>query len=302
MLTLSGTGGVGKTRLSLQLARSVAPSYESGAALVELAAVADPRLVPDAIATALDRPPLPAQELVAAVDDFLATRELLLVLDNCEHVLAACATLTDSLLRAAPQLTILATSREPLRVAGEVVFRVPSLDIPDPEQPLPPHELLDYASVSLFVARAVAASPGFELDDRNAEDISRICLRLDGLPLALELAAARLGALSPAAIASRLDDRFRLLRSGSHAALTRQQTLAATLQWSHDLLEPDERILLRRLAIFAGGFELEAVEEGCAVDGLDASEIADVLARLVEKSLVTVEDRGRRRRYRLLET
>src|SRR3954471_3364025 len=300
MLTLSGTGGVGKTRLSLQLARSVAPSYESGAALVELAAVADPRLVPDAIATALDVRPLPAQELVAAVVDFLAARELLLVLDNCEHVLSACATLTDTLLRAAPRLTILATSREPLRVAGEVVFRVPSLDIPDPEQPLPPHELLEYASVSLFVARAVAASPGFELDDGNAEDVSRICLRLDGLPLALELAAARLGALSPAAIASRLDDRFRLLRSGSHAAPTRQQTLTATLQWSHGLLEPDEQVLLRRLAVFAGGFELEAAEEGCAGERLDSSEVADALGRLVEKSLVTVEDGGRR--YRLLET
>jgi predicted ATPase len=300
VLTLSGAGGVGKTRLALQLARSVESSYPSGAALVELATVADPRLVPDAIATALDVRPLPAQELIAAVIDFLAARELLLVLDNCEHVLAATAALTDGLLRAAPQLTILATSREPLRVPGEVVFRVPSLAIPDPERPLPPHELLDYASVSLFVARAVAASPGFELNEQNAEDVARICLRLDGLPLALELAAARLGALSPAAIAARLDDRFRLLRSGSHAAPTRQQTLTATLQWSHDLLEPDEQLLLRRLAVFAGGFELEASEEVCAGDGLESMAIADMLARLVEKSLVTVEDGGGR--YRLLET
>ena len=300
VLTLSGAGGVGKTRLALQLARSVEPSYESGAALVELATIADPRLVPDAIATALDVRPLPAQELMAAVIDFLAARELLLVLDNCEHLLSATAALTDALLRAAPQLTILATSREPLRVPGEVIFRVPSLAIPDPERPLPPHELLDYASVSLFVARAVAASPGFELDEQNAEDVARICLRLDGLPLALELAAARLGALSAAAIAARLDDRFRLLRSGSHAAPTRQQTLTATLQWSHDLLEPDEQLLLRRLAVFAGGFELEASEEVCAGDGLESMAIADTLARLVEKSLVTVEDGGGR--YRLLET
>ena len=300
VLTLSGAGGVGKTRLALQLARSVEPSYESGAALVELAAVSDPRLVTDAIATALDVRPLPAQELIAAVIDFLAARELLLVLDNCEHLLSATAALTDALLRAAPQLTILATSRESLRVPGEVIFRVPSLAIPDPERPLPPHELLDYASVSLFVARAVAASPSFELDEQNAEDVARICLRLDGLPLALELAAARLGALSPAAIAARLDDRFRLLRSGSHAAPTRQQTLTATLQWSHDLLEPDEQLLLRRLAVFAGGFELEASEEVCAGDGLESMAIADTLARLVEKSLVTVEDGGGR--YRLLET
>jgi predicted ATPase len=302
VLTLSGTGGVGKTRLALELARSVESTYSAGAALVELAPVADPRLVPDAIATALDVRPLPTQDLVTAVVDFLASRDLLLVLDNCEHLLAATAALADVLLRAAPQLTILTTSREPMRVPGEVVFRVPSLDIPDPEQPLPPAQLLEYESVSLFVARAVAASPGFELDEQNAEDVSRICLRLDGLPLALELAAARLGALSPAAIAARLDDRFRLLRSGSHAAPTRQQTLTATLQWSHDLLEPDEQLLLRRLAVFAGGFELEAGEEVCAGDGLEQAAVADTLARLVEKSLVSVEDGGRRDRYRLLET
>src|SRR5580765_2629183 len=302
LLTLAGAGGVGKTRLALELARGVEPSYESGAALVELAAISDSKLVPDAVAAALDVRPLPEQEPVDAVIDFLTRRTLLLVLDNCEHLLSATAGFAETLLRAAPQLTILATSREPLRAQGEVVFRVPSLDIPDPERPQPPERLADYEAVSLFVERANAASPGFVLDEENADDVARICLRLDGLPLALELAAARLGALSTAAIASRLDDRFRLLRSGSNAAPTRQQTLTATLQWSHDLLEPDERVLLRRLAIFAGGFELEAVEDVCAVDGIDVPEIADALARLVEKSLVAGEDRGRRRRYRLLET
>jgi predicted ATPase len=302
LLTLTGTGGVGKTRLALELARGAEPSYESGAAFVELATISDPELVPDAVAATLDVRPLPEQEPVDAVIDFLARRTLLLVLDNCEHLLSATANFAATLLRSAPQLTILATSREPLRAAGEVVFRVPSLDIPDPERPQLLEQLADYEAVSLFVERAAAASPGFVLDEENADDIARICLRLDGLPLALELAAARLGALSTAAVAARLDDRFRLLRSGSHAAPTRQQTLAATLQWSHDLLEPEERVLLRRLAIFAGGFELEAVEDVCAVDGIDAPEIADVLARLVEKSLVAVEDRGRRRRYRLLET
>ena len=265
-------------------------SYEAGAALVELAALADARLVPEAIAAALDIRALPAQDVVEAVIDVLAARTLLLVLDNCEHVLAATAALSDRLLRFAPQLTIVATSREPLRVAGEVVFRVPSLDIPSPDRPLPPDQLLEYESVSLFVDRAAASSPGFELDAENAEDVARICFRLDGLPLALELAAGRVGVLSPAAIAERLDDRFRLLRSGSHAAPTRQQTLTATLQWSHDLLEPDEQVLFRRLAIFAGGFELEAVEEVCDGDGLEAAEVADVLARLAEKSLVAVEE------------
>jgi predicted ATPase len=302
LLTLAGTGGVGKTRLALELARATQPSYESGAALVELASVGDARLVTEAVASALDVRPLPAQELVDAVVDFLSSRTLLLVLDNCEHLLSATAALADTLLRAAPQLTIVATSREPLRVAGEVLFRVPSLKIPDPEHPPALQRLAEYEAVSLFVERGAAASPGFVLDEENAEDVARICLRLDGLPLALELAAARLGALTPAAIAARLDDRFRLLRSGSNAAPTRQQTLAATLQWSHDLLEPDEQLLLRRLAVFAGGFELEAVEEVCAAAGLDGAETADALARLVEKSLVAVEDGERGRRYRLLET
>jgi predicted ATPase len=302
LLTLTGTGGTGKTRLGLELARGAEPSFPTGAAVVELAALADERLVPDAVAAALDVRALSAQEPLDAVVDFLATRSLLLVLDNCEHLLGAAAALADVLLRSAPQLTIVATSREALRVPGEVVFRVPSLDIPDPEQHLAPRRLLEYEAVRLFADRAVAAAPGFTLDAENAADVARICFRLDGLPLALELAAGRLGALSPAAIAERLDDRFRLLRTGSHAAPTRQQTLTATLQWSHDLLEPDERLLFRRLAVFAGGFGLEAVETVCTGGDLDAPGIADLLARLVEKSLVTVDKGGRERRYRLLET
>ena len=303
LLTLCGTGGTGKTRLALELARGAEPAFEAGAALVELAELTDPRLIPDAVAASLDLRALPGQDLVDAVIGFLAPRRLLLVLDNCEHVLAATASLVDALLRAAPQVTIVATSREPLRVPGEVVFRVPSLDIPDPEQALPPTQLREYEAVSLFVERAAAAAPGFVLDGENADDVARICLRLDGLPLALELAAGRVGALSPAAIAERLDDRFRLLRAGSLAGPTRQQTLSATLQWSHDLLEADERMLFRRLAIFAGSFELEAAEEvGAADDDLETSRIADLLARLVEKSLVAVGEAGRGRRYRLLET
>jgi predicted ATPase len=284
LLTLTGTGGAGKTRLAFELAR-----HEPSAAVVELAALTDPRLIPDAVAAALDvrgRPPLDA------VVEHLAERSLLLVVDNCEHLLAPTAALMDTLLRAAPGLTVLATSREPLRGPGEVLFRVPSLEIPDPEQALRPDELLGYEAVRLFVERAQAAAPGFALDADNAPDVARICFRLDGLPLALELAAARIGALSPAAIAERLDDRFRVLRSANRAAPTRQHTLAATLQWSHDLLEPDERILFRRLAVFAGGFELEAVEAVCG-------DVADVLARLVEKSLVVAGDGWR---YRLLET
>ena len=302
LLTLSGAGGAGKTRLALELARAAESSYPAGAALVELGALSDPRLVPDAVAAALDVHALVGQEVVIALEEFLAPRTLLLVLDNCEHLLGASATLADALLRSAPGLTVIATSREALRIPGEVVFPVPSLAIPDPEQRLALSDLLRYEAVRLFVERASAAAPGFALDVENAADVARICFRLDGLPLALELAAGRLGALSPAAIAARLEDRFRLLRSGSRTAPTRQQTLEATLQWSHDLLEPDERILFRRLAVFAGGFELAAVERVCTGDGVDAEGGADVLARLVEKSLVSVDEHGRERRYRLLET
>ena len=303
LLTLAGTGGVGKTRLALELARAAEPAYGSGAAFVALASVTGDGLIPDVIAAALDVRALSGNELLGAVIEFVSHRALLLVLDNCEHLLAEISGIADTLLRSAPGLTILATSREPLRVPGEVVFRVPSLEIPDPELAAEWDGLLNYEGVRLFAERARAASPGFALDERNALAVARICHRLDGLPLALELAAGRLGALGPAAIAERLDNRFHVLRNNSHSAPTRQQTLTATLQWSHDLLEDDERTLFRRLAVFAGGFALDAVERVCGGGGLDAPAIADVLARLVEKSLVaTEEDSARERRYRLLET
>jgi len=302
-LTLAGTGGTGKTRLALRLARAAESGYTDGAALVELAAVTDPGLVPDAFAAALDVRALSGQTLVEALVDFLTGRSLLLVVDNCEHLLRAASELAATLLRSAPGLTILATSREPLRVPGEVVFRVPSLEIPDPERRLGPDVLARFESVRLFVERAVAAAPAYRLDDANAADVARICFRLDGLPLALELAAGRIGALSTAAIAERLDDRFGLLRASGQATPTRQHTLTATLQWSHDLLEPDEQTLFRRLSGFSGGFSLPAVERVCGFGELDPTPVADLLARLVEKSLVTLDALSSGdRRYRLLET
>ncbi len=301
LLTLSGTGGAGKTRLALELTRGAEEEYAEGAAFIELAAVARHDHVEDAVAAALDVRSLPGQPTLQALAEFVADRRLLLVLDNCEHVLASCIGVVDRLLRAAPQLTVITTTREPLRLPGEVVFRVPSLGIPDPEQLPPLAELLRAEAVTLFVERAAAVTPGFALTEENAAAVARICFRLDGLPLALELAAGRVGALGPAAIAARLDDRFRLLRAGSLAAPTRQQTLTATLHWSHDLLEPDERVLFRRLAVFSG-FDLGAVEAVCADDSLSEAEIADVLGRLVEKSLVGVEERNGERRYKLLET
>jgi len=302
LLTLAGPGGAGKTRLALELAREVEGRYANGAMLVELAPVGDGKLVADAVAVALDVGALPGRSPLEGVADFLSPRTVLLVLDNCEHVLSASAELVDPLLRAASGLTVVATSREPLRVAGEVVFRVPSMAIPDPEHGLAPGELLRYESVRLLSERAAAAAPGFAIDAESAADVARICFRLDGLPLALELAAARLGALGTAALAERLDDRFRLLRSGNRAGPTRQQTLAATLQWSHDLLEDDEKLLLHRLSVFAGGFDLAAAEVVCSGDGLPMAAVADVLARLAEKSLVSTAWVGREGRYQLLET
>jgi predicted ATPase len=302
LLTLAGTGGAGKTRLALELARDREDVHADGAILVELDLVGEGADVPDAVAEALDLRALPGGALVDAIAADLATRELLLVLDNCEHVIGSSAALADALLRSAPRLTILATSREPLRVPGEVVFRVPSLAIPDPDAAELPVELLSYEAVRLFVERAGAVAPGFELDESNAAAVARICHRLDGLPLALELAAARTDALAADALAERLDDRFRLLRAGSRTAPTRQQTLEAALDWSYELLADVERVLLRRLAVFSGGFTLEAAEEVCAGEGLEQAQVADVLARLVEKSLVTTEERQAARRYRLLET
>ena len=302
LLTLAGAGGAGKTRLALELARALQAQQAQGGAFVELAPVSDGRLVAAAVAAALDVGALPGRSSLEGIADFLSSRTLLLILDNCEHVLPATAELADALLRTAPNLTILATSREPLRVAGEVVYRVPSMAIPDPEQSLQPAELLRYESVQLLRDRAVAAMPDFAIDSENAADIARICFRLDGLPLALELAAARLGALGTATLTERLDDSFRLLRAGNRTGPTRQQTLLATLQWSHDLLDEEEKLLLRRLAVFAGGFDLTAAETVCSGDGLEVAAVADVLARLVEKSLLVAEDLGRGRRYHLLET
>jgi predicted ATPase/DNA-binding response OmpR family regulator len=304
LLTLAGAGGVGKTRLALELARERADSYDAGVVLVELDALADGVLVPGAVAESLDLRALRggAAAVLDALLGELEPLELLLVLDNCEHLIGATAALIDSLLRGAPRLTVLATSREPLRVPGEVVFRVPSLGIPDPEREEEPEALLRYEAVRLFVERAVAVAPGFVLDGEAAPSVARICHRLDGLPLALELAAARVDALAPEALAARLDDRFRLLRSGSRTAPTRQQTLEATLDWSHELLSAEERTLLRRLAIFSGSFVLDAAEEVCAEDGLEPDQVALLLADLVEKSLVVGEDRRGQRRYRLLET
>jgi predicted ATPase/DNA-binding CsgD family transcriptional regulator len=306
LVTLVGAPGVGKTRLALRVAGDVVDTFPEGVWFVELAPLADPSLVPRAVATTLGVREQPGRSMLATLAEALAVRELLLVLDNCEHLVGACASLVEDLLRTCPGLRVLATSREALRIEGEAAYRVPSLGLPDPRPPADGSDLvshlMDYESVRLFVDRARAALPTFELTGRDAAAVGEICRRLDGIPLAIELAAARVPGLAPSQIAARLDDAFRLLAGGSRTALSRQRTLRALIDWSHDLLTEPERTLLRRLAVFAGGWTLEAAEGVCSGGGVEAPEVLDLLLALVDKSLVVAEEHGQQMRYRLLET
>jgi non-specific serine/threonine protein kinase len=311
LLTLTGTGGCGKTRLALQVAAGVMNAYPDGTWLVELAGLADPGMVDRTVAVATGVRESAGQPVLTTLLESLRTRRLLLVLDNCEHLIDACATLADAILRACPGIRILATSREPLAIDGEVTWRVPSLAVAPVERMPRPDDLLAYEAPRLFVERAVAAQPAFTLTSVNATAVAQICRRLDGIPLAIELGARRVTALSAEQIAERLDQRFHLLTGGSRAALPRQQTLAATVEWSYTLLSEAERTLFDRLAVFAGGFTLEAAEAvasagaGSAVSGIarQAPGTLETLTRLVEKSLVLAEvGVGGSERYRLLET
>jgi non-specific serine/threonine protein kinase len=303
LLTLTGAGGSGKTRLALQVAADLLNDYRDGVWFVDLAPLANPDLLPHVVRTALavsDQPGRPALDLLT---QFLRPKQLLLVLDNCEHLVAACAQVAVALLAAAPGLQILATSREALAVAGEIVWNVPGLARPR-LRPLPPLEqIAQLDAVRLFATRATATVPSFRLATQNVAGVAHICERLDGLPLALELAAARVKLLSVDQIATRLDDRFHLLASTGRSAPARHQTLQATLDWSYGLLASEERTLLQRLAVFAGSWTLEAAEAVCIGPPIHATVILDLLARLVDKSLVVVEHQPDGTvRYRLLET
>jgi predicted ATPase/class 3 adenylate cyclase len=323
LLTLTGAGGTGKTRLALQVAAEILSEYADGVWLVELASLADPGLVPQTVAAVLGVREEPGRALTQTLAEELKRKQLLLLLDNCEHLLAAGAALAGALLTTCPNLRILATSREGLGIAGETAYPVRSLACPDPCD-LPPIERLgQYEAVQLFIDRAVAAAPGFAFEDQNAAAVAQICARLDGIPLALELAAARIKALTPGQIAARLDDRFRLLSGGSRTALPRQQTLRALIDWSYDLLSEAERTVLRRLSVFAGGWTLEAAEAVCSDFGfaildfglgtdptairnpksqIRNEDVLDLQSQLVEKSLVLCEEGGSEPRYRMLET
>jgi predicted ATPase/DNA-binding NarL/FixJ family response regulator len=298
-LTLSGPGGIGKTRLALRLACELVPDYPDGAWLVELADTADPALVARRVAATLGVREEPELPLAVTLTEALRARQLLLILDTCEHVIDACAELVQRLLAGCAGLRVIATSREPLRVRGETVWRVPPLALPGSLDgpPWARHEAL-----RLFAERASAARAGFALAADNAEAVARLCRTLDGMPLAIELAAARVRALSVDQIADRLGDRFQLLASGDRTAPARQQTLRAAVDWSHELLSPDEQILLRRLSVFAG-WTLEMAEGICADEQIPATLVLDLMSALIDKSLVTFENEAAMvPRYRLLDT
>ena len=284
------------------MATDLLGQYSDGVWLVELGPLADPAFVPNSVATALDIPEQPNRPMTETLANYLRTKNLLLLVDGCEHLHAACQSLIDQLLRASATVRILTTSRETLGVEGELTYRVPSLRLPDVGPVPPAAQLADYDAIRLFSARAALAQPEFALTERNAPAIMRLCRRLDGMPLAIEFAAALVIVLSVEQIDARLNDRFRLLTAGTRKALPRQQTLRATLDWSYDLLSETERALLRRLSVFAGGWTLEAAEAVCGGEGIESSEILGLLTRLVEKSLVVAETLDGAARYSLLET
>jgi predicted ATPase len=300
MLTLTGAGGCGKTRLAIEAARRAQGDFPDGAWLAELAAISEAALVPSTVAASLGVREDPGRSFLEILADSLRGKRLLLVLDNCEHVLDAAAQLCDDLLSRCPELRIMATSRQPLGVEGGGTYPVPPLGLPPEEADA--GAVARSEAGNLFLDRARAVSPKIDIDQANAGSVGRICRRLDGMPLAIELAAARVGFLTPAEIDERLDDRFRLLTSGTRTALPRHRTLRALIDWSYDLLSEDQAVLYRRLCVFVGGFTLEAAERVCSGGPLNADGVLGSLGQLVEKSLVAAEEQEGRTRYWMLET
>ena len=289
LVTLTGAGGVGKTRMAIQVAGQIVNEFADGIWYVDLAPITDPDLVPLTTARALSLPDQPGRSTMDTLSRFVADRQMLVVLDNCEHLLDASAALVNALLATAAGLTLLTTSREPIGVAGELSWRVPSLPLAD-------------KAIELFIDRAYRARSDFTAGEENAATVTEICRRLDGVPLAIELAAARVRALSLAEILASLHDRFRLLTGGARTAVRRQQTLRASVDWSHALLTEPERVLFRRLAAFMGGFDLAGAQNVCGGGDVERYQVLDQLALLVDKSLVVADESGSRTRYRLLET
>jgi predicted ATPase len=302
LLTLVGSGGVGKTRLALQVGSELLEQYPDGAWFVDFAPISDPELVSSVTAQALGMHQQADRRVDEAIPLWLERKKLLLIFDNCEHVVETVASLADAILATAQDVRIVTTSRQALTIGGEELVRIPSLDVPHTVAELSAAAVMEFAAVALFVARAKSVDKTFALTDDTAPIVADICRRLDGIPLAIELAAARVKVLSVPHLAERLNERFKILTGGSRSALPRQQTLSALLDWSYDLLTPQEQLLFARLGIFASGFGLDAATSVCGRDGLDEIEILDLLGSLTDKSLVVADTSGEHERYRLLES
>src|SRR5688572_3053343 len=302
LLTLIGPGGAGKTRLSIQSASESLDQHPDGVWLVELAPILDPFLVPHTTAIAIGLRDEPQRPVIDRLCDYLREKKMLLILDNCEHLVDACARMADRILHATPNVRVLASSREALGIGGEVTYRVPSLGLPDMQHLPSVESLSQYEAVKLFIDRATSAVSTFTVTKDNAPSLAQICYRLDGIPLAIELAAAKVHVLSVEQIAKRLDDRFRLLTGGSRTALEHHQTLRAAIDWSYNLLPPVEQVFFTRLSVFSGGWTLEAAESVCEGRSVKSEDVLDLLEQLINKSLVIMEEIQGESRYHMLET
>lgn len=297
LVTLTGIGGTGKTRLALQIASDAIKEFPDGVWFIELASITEPNMIPHAILSSMDIPEQTAQDDLQFLAEYLKNRKLLLVLDNCEHLIETCAKIAKQLIRDAANISIITTSREALGIQGELIWQVSSLSLPGTQLSSSSEEIAQFEAVQLFIERASLVQPKFQLTNKNASFVARICSRLDGIPLAIELAAARVRSMSVDDIAKRLEDRFRLLMGGNRSGLERHQTLRATITWSYNLLSEEEKHLLCNLSVFSGGWTLEAAEQVCGDKNSDL-DVLDTLTRLVEKSLVNLDES----RYRMLET
>ncbi|MCB0729177.1 MAG: tetratricopeptide repeat protein, partial [Ignavibacteriae bacterium] len=302
LLTITGSGGSGKTRLAMQTGADMIDDFANGVFLVELAHVTDPVLIPLTIMNSLgikeETEKTPDESLIM----YLKNKELLIILDNCEHLVIHCAKLTELLLTSCPDLKVIATSREAMNCQGEHTFRLPSLSLPDVNVDNTPEQLTQYEAVRLFIERALSVNPAFRVNNDNAPALAQICSQLDGIPLAIELAAARIKVLTPEKICEKLDDRFRLLTGGKRTALPRQQTLKALIDWSYDLLNENEKLLFQRLSVFSGGWTLEAAEEICSDNNFDSYEIMDTNSHLLDKSLIGQTENSGSIRFYFLES
>src|SRR5512139_2627425 len=300
LVTILGAAGIGKTRLSLQIARAQSAMCPDGVWLIELAPIRDPLLLPRIVTTTIGLRDEPQRPVIDMLCDYLHEKRLLLVFDNCEHLVDACAQLADRILRTAPSVRMIASSREALNIPGEVTYLIPPLELPESDPPASLDTVCEVEAVRLFIDRAAAALPSFRASDENIASIVKICRHLDGIPLAIELAAAKIRVLGVEQIDERLGDRYRFLTGGSRTSLERHQTLRAAIDWSYNLLSPEEQSLFLRLSIFSGGWSLEAAEAVCGGDG--QQDVLDLLEQLINKSLILAEEARGEVRYQMLET